>query len=83
MVIPREAGLVRFYIQLTSRSGLAATLEKLKEIVQKVLAPYEIRWKYIDWYSSYRVGQGLAKRYSSKDQRVFLGGDACHTHSVS
>jgi hypothetical protein len=30
----------------------------------------------------YPIGQGIADKYTL-DHRVFMGGDACHTHSVS
>jgi hypothetical protein len=34
----------------------------------------------VEWYSVYPIGQGIAERYTL-DERVFMGGDACHTHS--
>ena len=83
MLIPREAGLVRFYVQIAQGSATETTLENIQKLVQRVLAPYELQWEYIDWHSYYRVRQGIAEHYSSQDHRIFLGGDACHTHSVS
>ena len=83
MLIPREAGLVRFYVQIAQESATATTLGNIQELVQRVWAPYELQWEYIDWYSCYRVRQGIAEQCSSQDHRVFLRGDACHTHSVS
>tara|TARA_R110002060_G_scaffold54401_2_gene65032 strand:+ start:230 stop:463 length:234 start_codon:yes stop_codon:yes gene_type:complete len=32
------------------------------------------------WWSAYAIGQRLADHFS-KDNRIFLTGDACHTHS--
>jgi hypothetical protein len=29
----------------------------------------------------YPIGQGIADKYTL-DHRIFMGGDACHTHSV-
>jgi 2-polyprenyl-6-methoxyphenol hydroxylase-like FAD-dependent oxidoreductase len=49
---------------------------------KRILQPYSIEWETVDWYSVYPIGQGIADRYTL-DHRVFLGGDACHTHSVS
>ena len=83
MMIPREAGSIRMYIQLPPDSRMKASLEELQRIANDILLPYEIKWQRVDWYSCYRIGQGIAEAYSSKDHRVFLGGDACHTHSVS
>ena len=83
MIIPREAGLVRFYVQLDQEPATAATLKDLQKIVRKVLTPYELKWEHVDWHSYYQVKQGVIEKYSSHDYRVFLGGDACHIHSVS
>ncbi len=83
MIIPREGGLVRFYVQLAPNAVKDCTLEDLKSTASTVLSPYELEWEYIDWHSSYKVRQGMAEQYSSACHRIFLGGDACHTHSVS
>ena len=86
MVIPREGGTVRLYIQVASRADGSGTFEKLA-IVEKIQStamaifqPYWIEWEHVEWHTVYNVSQGLADKYSL-DERVFLGGDACHTHS--
>ncbi|PSR79139.1 FAD binding domain-domain-containing protein [Coniella lustricola] len=86
MVIPREANLVRLYIQIASSTDpdfhprKTASVEEVQASAKKILAPYSIEWESVEWYSVYPIGQGIAERYTL-DQRVFLGGDACHTHS--
>ncbi|KAG6829067.1 hypothetical protein H0H92_005841 [Tricholoma furcatifolium] len=91
MIIPREDDKVRLYIQLGSRDAVDATNgrvakdqmspEKLLEVARKSMAPYTIKEpKEIEWWTIYRIGQRVAARYSVKD-RVFIAGDACHTHS--
>ncbi|KAM3455186.1 hypothetical protein MY3296_002555 [Beauveria thailandica] len=86
MVIPRENDMVRLYIQIASSTDpdwnprKTATAEQVQESAKKILHPYSIVWERVEWYSVYPIGQGLSDRYSL-DQRVFLGGDACHTHS--
>lgn len=88
MVIPRENNMVRLYIQIASSTDpdwnprKTATAEQVQESAKKILQPYSIEWERVEWYSVYPIGQGLSDRYSL-DQRVFIGGDACHTHSVS
>ena len=88
MVIPREDNMVRLYIQIASSTDAdwsprkTATEKEVQESAKKILQPYFIEWDTVEWYSVYPIGQGIAKRYSL-DQRVFIGGDACHTHSVS
>ena len=88
MVIPRENDMVRLYIQIASSTDpdfnprKTATEKEVQESAKKILSPYYIVWERVEWFSVYPIGQGIAERYSL-DQRVFLGGDACHTHSVS
>lgn len=87
MVIPREDNMVRLYIQIASSTDpdwnprKTATAEQVQASAKKILQPYSIEWDRVEWYSVYPIGQGLSDRYSL-DQRVFIGGDACHTHSV-
>lgn len=89
MVIPREDNMVRLYIQLASSADAGfnprqtASEQEVQASAQKILAPYRIEWERVEWYSVYPIGQGLADRYSGEGERVFVGGDACHTHSVS
>lgn len=88
MVIPRENDMVRLYIQLASSTDAdfnprkTATEQEVQTSAKKILEPYFIEWERVEWYSVYPIGQGIAEKYTL-DHRVFLGGDACHTHSVS
>lgn len=86
MVIPREDNLVRLYIQIASSTDKdwnprkTATEEQVQSSAKKILSPYTIEWERVEWYSVYPIGQGIADKYTL-DHRVFMGGDACHTHS--
>ncbi|KAK2879957.1 hypothetical protein FQN49_000716 [Arthroderma sp. PD_2] len=86
MVIPREDNMVRLYTQISSSSdpdwdpSRTATVKQVQEAVKQAFKPYHITWDTVEWYSTYPIGQGLAERYTL-DQRIFMGGDACHTHS--
>jgi hypothetical protein len=86
MVIPRENNMVRLYIQVASSTDKdwdprkQVTAEDTQKLAQEILKPYTITWDRIEWYSVYPIGQGIAERYTL-DERVFMGGDACHTHS--
>jgi len=86
MVIPREANMVRLYIQIASSTDddwnprKTATTDEVMNAAKKILKPYYIEWDHIEWYSVYPIGQGIADRYTL-DERVFMGGDCCHTHS--
>ncbi|OJI81724.1 hypothetical protein ABZX51_001991 [Aspergillus tubingensis] len=84
MIIPHGNNRVRIYAQIYPKDGqepLAfATVPKIQQVANEILAPYKVEWEKVEWYSAYRIGQGLAAKYSL-DERVFIGGDACHTHS--
>lgn len=82
LIIPREGGsLCRFYIELPSGTNAKeVTLEDLQSSARKIFHPYEMEFADTFWWSAYSIGQRLADHFS-KDNRVFLTGDACHTHS--
>jgi len=82
MIIPREGGsLVRFYIELPAgKSAKDIKLEDLHSAAKRIFHPYELEIAETFWWSAYAIGQRLADHFS-KDNRVFLTGDACHTHS--
>lgn len=87
MVIPRENNIVRLYIQIASSTDpdwnprKTATESEVQESARRIMQPYAIEWQTVEWFSAYPIGQGISDRYTL-DERVFLGGDACHTHSV-
>ena len=82
IIIPREGGsLVRFYIQLpTGSRPQDVQLSDLQTTARKIFAPYAMDFADTFWWSAYSIGQRLADNFH-KDMRVFLTGDACHTHS--
>ncbi|PKY07233.1 2-polyprenyl-6-methoxyphenol hydroxylase [Aspergillus campestris IBT 28561] len=86
MVIPREDNMVRLYVQIASSTDAdfhprkTATVEQVQETAKKILKPYWLEWDRVEWYSVYPIGQGISEKYTL-DERVFMGGDACHTHS--
>ena len=51
----------------------------VKEAIASV-KPFNLKFKQVDWYTIYVVGQRVARHFFFKDS-VFLAGDACHTHS--
>lgn len=78
--------MVRLYIQVASSTDpdwdprKLATVEEVQAIAKKILQPYWLEWDRIEWFSVYPIGQGISEKYTL-DERVFMGGDACHTHS--
>ncbi|ATY67381.1 FAD monooxygenase [Cordyceps militaris] len=91
MIIPRENKLVRVYVQLTTtakvgdEAGSRADRSKINPDAiiaeaQKIMAPYKISYRTLDWWTAYQIGQRVGTQFSVHD-RVFLAGDAVHTHS--
>ncbi|KAF2276312.1 2-polyprenyl-6-methoxyphenol hydroxylase [Westerdykella ornata] len=82
LIIPREGGsMVRFYIQLPAGSqAKAVKLADLQTTAKKIFQPYDMEIAETFWWSAYSIGQRLAEQFH-KGYRVFLTGDACHTHS--
>ncbi|KAI1100397.1 FAD binding domain-containing protein [Jackrogersella minutella] len=81
MIIPREGDCkVRFYIEQKDILAKDVTMEDLQKQARLTFSPYKLEIAETVWWSAYSIGQRLAD-YFHKDYRVFLSGDACHTHS--
>ncbi|KAI4906508.1 hypothetical protein J4E90_010401 [Alternaria incomplexa] len=82
IIIPREGGqLVRFYIQLPAGTQpKTVKLADLQDQTRRIFAPYTMDFADVFWWSAYSIGQRLAEVFHAHN-RVFLTGDACHTHS--
>ena len=97
ILIPREGGyLVRFYLELDAVGDeevldkRSVTPEKLAKIANRILHPYSVEVKDVGWWSVYEIGQRLCEKFddvpveemATRLPRVFIAGDACHTHSA-
>ena len=97
LLIPREGGqLFRLYVDLgevAEDDGGKVRQTSLDEIIQRaqaILQPYTLDVKNVAWHSVYEVGHRLTDRFDDvpleeigmRDPRVFIAGDACHTHSA-
>ena len=82
IIIPREGGsLARFYIELPPGTiAKDVTRADIHQAAQRIFHPYQLEIADTFWWSAYSIGQRLADHFT-KDNRVFLTGDACHTHS--
>jgi phenol 2-monooxygenase len=95
--IPREGGhLFRMYVDLgevdPDNNG-AVRNTTIGEIIAKaneILHPYTLDVRNVAWHSVYEVGHRLTDRFDdvlpedrgTRTPRVFITGDACHTHSA-
>lgn len=97
LLIPREGGyLFRAYVDLgeTDEDDRGAVRQTpFEEIVKRanaILHPYSIDVKSVGWWSVYEVAHRLTDGFDDVPEglegrqtpRVFLMGDACHTHSA-
>lgn len=94
LLIPREGGyLTRLYVDLGVIDDAhrvrvrAMTSEDVIEVAAGVLQPYTIDVKSVAWFSIYEVAQRLTDTFDDAGSggrlpRVFIAGDACHTHSA-
>jgi 2-polyprenyl-6-methoxyphenol hydroxylase-like FAD-dependent oxidoreductase len=97
LLIPREGGyLVRLYVDLgeidpADRDAFRhITQEQVIDTARRVLRPYTLDVKDVAWFAVYQVGQRVTDRFddvpaeqtTSRLPRVFIAGDACHTHSA-
>jgi phenol 2-monooxygenase len=93
--IPREGGyLSRMYIDLgevakgDDRRVRQTPIEEIIRRANEILHPYSIDVKQVAWHSVYEVGHRVTDKFDDvdvdqgHDPRVFLTGDACHTHSA-
>ena len=92
LLIPREGGyLVRLYVDMGEIAADARlTADDILDQARRVLAPFTLDVKEIAWFSVYRVGHRVTDRFDDVDDeevgtrspRVFIAGDACHTHTA-
>ena len=53
----------------------------LTKRVKTLLKPYKIEITKVDWVSRYLIAQRISNSFAGDGERVFILGDACHTHS--
>src|SRR5699024_12544638 len=88
--------LVRSYLIIVCVNpnyGGSARKSPLDEIIRhanEILHPYTIDVKNVAWWSIYEVGHRVTDKFddvddgkeNEKNPRIFVTGDACHTHSA-
>ena len=97
LLIPREGGyLFRMYVDLgevppdDQGAVRSTTIEQIIAKANEILHPYTLDVRNVAWHSVYEVGHRLTDRFDdvlpeelgSRTPRVFITGDACHTHSA-
>ncbi len=97
LLIPREGGhLFRMYVDLgevpADDHGAVrkTTIEQIIAKANAIVHPYTVDVRNVAWHSVYEVGHRLTDRFDdvrpedmgTRTPRVFITGDACHTHSA-
>jgi phenol 2-monooxygenase len=97
LLIPREGGhLFRMYVDLGETDAddngavRGTTIEQIIAKANAILSPYTLDVRDVPWHSVYEVGHRLTDRFDdvlpedlgTRTPRVFITGDACHTHSA-
>ena len=89
LIVPRERNMTRLYIELKSCPSHTALASRGDDLGQsfvmdqarKIMAPFSVEWRAIEWFGRYQIGQRVASRFTDESCSVFLAGDASHTHS--
>lgn len=87
LIIPRERGMTRLYIELKADTTTGAALpaditeEVVMERARVICAPYRLEWKTVEWFGRYQIGQRVASKFMDANRKAFIAGDASHTHS--
>jgi 2-polyprenyl-6-methoxyphenol hydroxylase-like FAD-dependent oxidoreductase len=96
LIIPREGGyMVRMYVELDKLAenqrvaSLNVDADYLIAAARRILRPYTLEVKEVAWWSVYEIGHRLCERFDDRPEgagserfpRLFIAGDACHTHS--
>ncbi|MGW6174178.1 FAD-binding monooxygenase [Arthrobacter sp. NPDC055138] len=97
LLIPREGGyLFRMYVDLgvvpddDNGKIRQTTIEQIIAKANEIMTPYTVDVRSVAWHSVYEVGHRLTDRFDdllpeavgTRTPRVFITGDACHTHSA-
>lgn len=97
LLIPREGGfLFRMYVDLGAvgaddqHAVRQTTIEQIIAKANAILNPYTLDVRNVAWSSVYEVGHRVTDKFDDvpveltgqRAPRVFIAGDACHTHSA-
>ncbi|MFT4470162.1 FAD-binding monooxygenase [Arthrobacter sulfonylureivorans] len=97
LLIPREGGyLFRMYVDLgvvpddDNGKVRQTSIEQIIAKANEIMTPYTLDVRNVAWHSVYEVGHRLTDRFDdllpedvgTRTPRVFITGDACHTHSA-
>ncbi|KAJ7285209.1 FAD binding domain-containing protein [Mycena rebaudengoi] len=90
IIIPREGEIIRIYVGLSPQEAVRTAdgrldpslpTERVQGLrIQESLRPYTMEFTEVIWCTVFPVSQLIATKYRTLE-KVFIVGDACHTHS--
>ncbi|EGX92255.1 2,4-dichlorophenol 6-monooxygenase, putative [Cordyceps militaris CM01] len=91
---PLDHGATRigyaYSAEIAAKYPNGVTQEVAEKEAIEAMKPFKVKFKEIHWWTlprndadvfRYTIGQRIAKSFTAKSNRVFLCGDAAHTHS--
>ncbi|KAF8189004.1 FAD binding domain-containing protein [Pholiota molesta] len=82
--LPRPNGTARVYVMLGEGKQAddqnVDAMDTISKVLRRGFEPYKMEIQDPTWCSIFQVSQRVAERFSGHG-RVFIAGDACHTHS--
>lgn len=81
--VPTDNGRTRIGFvcpeDVNGEDGKGISEQSIINAAKDAVKPFSLEFVKLDWWTVYAIGQRVAERF--KDGRVFLAGDAAHTHS--
>lgn len=86
LLIARERGLTRIYLELNRETSeridrQLLVMEYVQNKAKAIFQPYHLEWKSVEWFGTYVISQRVVKQFNDQEMKVFVAGDAAHTHS--
>jgi len=82
---PLDNGATRigyaFSSEIAAKYPDGVTQEVALQEAIECMKPFKVEFKEVHWWTLYTIGQRIARDFSTPDRRIFLAGDAAHTHS--
>ncbi|KAJ7687700.1 FAD binding domain-containing protein [Mycena rosella] len=76
---PTDNGRVRIGFVYDQEPGTQVTEDLIMDAAKQAVHPFTLEFVKLDWWTIYKIGQHIADTF--RQGRVFLAGDAAHTHS--
>ncbi|KAJ7770944.1 FAD binding domain-containing protein [Mycena maculata] len=76
---PTDSGRIRIGFVYDQRPETPVTEDLIMDAAKQAVQPFTLEFVKLEWWTVYKIGQHIADTF--RQGRVFLAGDAAHTHS--